>query len=109
MKAVIAILSLLPLLGAASPVAEDVKPSNVATGPLPVIAQSLPLDSFTRDGADSRNSRTANRKSASAAGFCERGYPFYCRGRCCQLNRCCAMECCNNRATFCGADGYCYI
>lgn len=76
-------------------------------------AQRLPtvegdVSSHAQDAAEAQPAARTS-YAAQSAQLCQAGYPFYCDGYCCPYNSCCARECCGPRATFCGADGLCYI
>lgn len=101
MKPAVVLVSLLPFYSA------TVSISHRET------AESLPViegdtSHHVNDASESQPSARSG-LSASSAQLCQPGYPFYCNGRCCPLNRCCARQCCGSRTTFCGADGLCYI
>ncbi|OWT43149.1 hypothetical protein VFPPC_17675 [Pochonia chlamydosporia 170] len=100
MKTTLALLSLLPIFGAATAIGRS-EPAEM----LPVIDGDN--SGHTKDPRESKP-LAASERSASAAQLCPPGYPFLCNGYCCPYNRCCARQCCGSRATFCGADGLCY-
>ncbi|ATY61889.1 hypothetical protein A9K55_007048 [Cordyceps militaris] len=95
-----AILSLLPLIGAA------------VSGDETQEAEWLPwvpgdLSDHTKDAAESRPP-TLGGHNAENMPQCTRQFPFLCLGRCCRRAWCCRKSCCGPLATFCGDDGNCY-
>lgn len=94
MKAAFALLTLLPLLGAAT------------TSELPTVDVTTVTDGlFEATPGEQANVGDARALVASA---CPAGYPFICDGRCCAYNICCPNSCCAPGTQFCGADGLCY-
>lgn len=99
MKAAFALLTLLPLLGAATSELPTVDVTTLDGG----LFKATPGDQATP--GEKANVGDANVLVASA---CPAGYPFICYGRCCQYNICCPNSCCGPYTQFCGADGLCY-
>ncbi|EGX89729.1 hypothetical protein CCM_07981 [Cordyceps militaris CM01] len=94
-----AILSLLPLIGAA------VSGDETQETRLPWVPGDL--SDHTKDAAESRPP-TLGGHNAENMPQCTREFPFLCLGRCCRRAWCCRQSCCGPLATFCGDDGNCY-
>lgn len=100
MKFTLAFVSLLPVFGAAISVERGTAEK------LPTVEGDV--SDHTHDVSESQPAARSGYNAQSAA-LCDPGYPYICDGFCCPYNRCCTRECCGTRATFCGADGLCYI
>ncbi|TQW00987.1 hypothetical protein IF1G_00918 [Cordyceps javanica] len=103
-----AILSLLPLLIAASAIGD--RDATIMSNELPTIdVKDLPAGS--KLGVVEL--KTSNDKEEfSAAAYCPPGYPKYCPAYkfCCPeaAVACCPRACCGRGTIRCGSDGLCY-
>ncbi|KAM3514267.1 hypothetical protein MY11210_002057 [Beauveria gryllotalpidicola] len=104
-----AILSLLPLLAAASALGDrDVTIMN--NDPETVDVKDLP-DNAQLDVLELKSS--SQQGSINAAARCPPNYPKYCPryNFCCPAiaQSCCPRACCRSLHAICGSDGLCYI
>ncbi|OAA40117.1 hypothetical protein BBO_06175 [Beauveria brongniartii RCEF 3172] len=104
------ILSLLPLLAAASTVGDrdmTVMNNDPETVDVKDIPETAELDVLVL------KSSSQHKDASTSAVDCPPGFPKYCPSYnfCCPAiaQSCCPRACCRSRDAFCGSDGLCYV
>lgn len=102
MKITFALISLLPLLGAAASI-ENRSPMDEVTELPELDTSAIPEELFALSGIEGEN------EGEVSAEACPRSAPYLCLGRCCPYNICCRNSCCNPTTDYCGRyNGHCY-